>query len=126
MLLVPRLSAVLTVVVGLMLAASLLADQWQFERGLSVALFPMVIMAMTIEHLSVAWEERGPAVAMQQAVGSLVVAVIGYLLMVNDVVVHAMFTFPELLLVVLAVTIVLGRYTGYRLTELWRFRSIGG
>jgi hypothetical protein len=31
--------------------------------------------------------------------------------------------FPELLLIVLAVTLLLGRYTGYRLTELWRFRA---
>jgi hypothetical protein len=28
-----------------------------------------------------------------------------------------------LLLVVLAMTLLLGRYTGYRLTELWRFRE---
>ena len=27
--------------------------------GLSVALFPMVIIAMTIERMSVVWEERG-------------------------------------------------------------------
>jgi len=32
--------------------------------------------------------------------------------------------FPELLLVVLAATLLLGRYTGYRLFELWRFREL--
>ena len=35
-----------------------------------------------------------------------------------------MFTFPELLLIVLAVTILLGRYTGYRLVELPRFKVL--
>jgi len=32
--------------------------------------------------------------------------------------------FPELLLAVLAVTLLLGRYSGYRLTELYRFRVL--
>jgi len=126
LLLVPRLSAVVTVVVGLMLAASLFADEWQLDRGLAVALFPIVIMAMTIEHMSVAWEERGPAVALQEGFGSLVVAVAGYFVMINPIIGHVMFTFPELLLVVLALSIALGRYTGYRMTELWRFRSLQG
>lgn len=36
---------------------------------------------------------------------------------------YLLFVFPELLLVVLAVILLLGRYTGYRLSELWRFRS---
>jgi len=36
---------------------------------------------------------------------------------------HLVFVFPELLLIVLAANLLLGRYTGYRLTELWRFRS---
>jgi hypothetical protein len=37
---------------------------------------------------------------------------------------HLIFVFPELLLVLLAVTLVLGRYSGYRLTELFRFRAL--
>jgi hypothetical protein len=32
--------------------------------------------------------------------------------------------FPELLVVVLAGTLLLGRYSGYRLSELWRFRVL--
>jgi hypothetical protein len=37
---------------------------------------------------------------------------------------HLMFTFPELLLVLLAVVMLIGRYTGYRLTELRRFKEL--
>ena len=38
---------------------------------------------------------------------------------------HLVFVFPELLLLVLAATLLLGRYTGYRLVELRRFRMLG-
>jgi len=36
---------------------------------------------------------------------------------------HLFFVYPEILIVLLAVSILLGRYSGYRLMELWRFRE---
>ncbi len=124
LLLVPRLSAVLIVVVMLMLMISLLSHSLRMETGLSVALFPMVIIAMTIERMSVVWEERGAAEAMRAGVGSIVVAIFAYIAMGLDWLNHMIFTFPELLLIVLALVLVAGRYTGYRLTELKRFASL--
>jgi hypothetical protein len=37
---------------------------------------------------------------------------------------HLVFVFPELLLVLLAATLLLGRYSGYRLMDLYRFREL--
>ncbi len=124
LLLVPRLAAVLIIVILLMLLVSLLSHKLGIYRGLSVALFPMVIMAMTIERMSLVWEERGPGEAIQQGIGTLFIASFGYLLMSNEYLEHLIFVFPELLLTLLAFTLLLGRYTGYRLTELWRFRGM--
>lgn len=124
LLLVPRLASVLICVVLIMAVLSIVAHKLGFDRGLSVALFPMVIMTMTIERLSIVWDERGASHAMKQAVGSLAVAVLCYLVMNLDIVAHQLFTFPELLLIILAATILLGRYTGYRLVELPRFKVL--
>ncbi|WP_031433814.1 inactive transglutaminase family protein [Methylomarinum vadi] len=124
LLLVPRLAAVLIIVVILMLFLSLLTHKLGIDRGLSVALFPMVILTMTIERMSLVWEELGPAEALQQGIGSLFIASIGYLLMTNPLLEHLIFVFPELLFFLLGITLLLGRYTGYRLTELWRFRAL--
>jgi 7 transmembrane helices usually fused to an inactive transglutaminase len=44
--------------------------------------------------------------------------------MTNRVVEYLTFNFPELLLVNLAFILLLGQYTGYRLTELRRFQPI--
>ncbi len=123
LLLVPRLASVVTVVVLLMAGISVVSANLGLQRGLSVALFPMVIMAMTIERASIIWEENGALEAFRQGLGTLVVALLGYMVMFNEILQHMVFLFPELLLVVLATTLLLGRYTGYRLTELRRFRS---
>jgi hypothetical protein len=124
LLMVPRLSAVLIVVVILMLVISLVSHKMGMETGLSVALFPMVIIAMTIERMSVVWEERGAADAMRAGLGSLAVAVTAYIFMGMSWLEHLIFTFPELLLVILSLVLLAGRYTGYRLVELSRFRAL--
>ncbi len=124
LLLVPRLAAVLIVVVLLMAMLSIVSHQLGLERGLSVALFPMVILTMTIERMSIVWEERGAGEALQQGLGSLLVAALTYLAMSDVYLQHLMFVFPELLLVLLAASLLLGRYTGYRLVELRRFRAL--
>ncbi len=126
LLLVPRLAAVLTVVVLLMLLVSILSHRLGIEIGLSIALFPMVIMTMAIERMSIVWEERGPGEAMKEGVGTLLAAAVIYVLMITPQVQHFVLVFPETLLVVLAATLLLGRYTGYRLTELFRFRELAG
>ena len=124
LLLVPRLAAVLIVVVILMALMSIFTNGLGIERGLSVALFPMVIMTMTIERMSIVWEERGPYEAVKQGLGSLLAASLAYLVMHNREVQHLFFVFPELLLVLLAATLLLGRYSGYRLLELLRFKVL--
>ena len=124
LLLVPRLAAVLTIVVLLMVGLSVIGHRLGIEIGLSVALFPMVIMAMTIERMSIVWEERGPAEALKEGLGTMLAAALIYLVMIQPIVKYLVLVFPELLLVLLAATILMGRYTGYRLTELFRFKAL--
>ncbi len=124
LLLVPRLASVVVVVIIVMTFISIVSYKIGFDRGLSVALFPIVILAMTIERMTVVWDERGAKEAIVQATGSFAVAVLCYLLMTNELVKHWTFVFPELLLVILAAILALGRYSGYRLVELPRFKVL--
>lgn len=126
LLLVPRLAAVLICVILIMAIMSLVSHRLGLDSGLSVALFPMVILTMTIERLSILWDERGGDTALKQAGGSLIVAILCYLLMRWSLLEYWFFAFPELLLVLLALTLLLGRYTGYRLTEIGRFKVLAG
>ncbi len=124
LLLIPRLTTILVIVVILMISISLITNQLAVERALSVALFPIVILAMTIERMSITWEENGPREAISHGLGSLLVACAGYLVMTNEKLMYIMFVFPEMLFVVLALSLLAGRYTGYRLLELRRFSAI--
>ncbi|MDZ3825681.1 MULTISPECIES: osmotic stress tolerance membrane protein RloB [Pseudomonas] len=119
----PRLSVVLTFVVVLIAAISLFSHKLGLERGLSVALFPMVILTMTIERLSITWEERGASHAMKVAIGTLFAASLAHLIMTVPELVYFVFTFPAILLIMVGFMLAMGRYRGYRLTELVRFKA---
>ncbi|HYQ37522.1 MAG TPA: inactive transglutaminase family protein [Pseudomonas sp.] len=119
----PRLSVVLTFVVILIAVISLFSHKLGLERGLSVALFPMVILTMTIERLSITWEERGGGHAFKVAVGTLIAATLAYLLMTIPELTYFIFTFPAVLLILVGFMLAMGRYRGYRLTELFRFKA---
>jgi len=124
LLLVPRLAAVVTIVVLLMTTISMISHQLGAETGLSVSLFPMVIISMVIERMSVVWEERGAATSIREGFGSLLMAALAYSFMTLDILAYWVTVFPEVNLIVLGVIVALGRYTGFRLTELIRFRQL--
>lgn len=124
LLLVPRLAAILTIVVLLMILISIISQNLDLESGLSVALFPMVILTMTIERMCVTWDERGAYEAIKAGVGSMAAAVFAFWIISYKSLQYLIFAFPELLLVLLALILFFGQYRGYRLFELLRFKAL--
>ena len=124
LLLVPRLSAILSVVILLMIGISILSQSLNLESGLSIALFPMVILTMTIERMCIMWDERSPFAAFKASFGSLFAATLCYGAMNQPEIQYLVFAFPELVLVILSLILWFGQYRGYRLLELVRFNSL--
>ncbi|MBV6623652.1 MAG: UUP1 family membrane protein [Rivularia sp. (in: Bacteria)] len=124
LLIVPRLAAILTATVLTIGILAIILQRFGINLGLSISLFPIVILAMLIERAALSWEEAGAKETIIAGLGTVFVAVIGYLCVINPYVQHLAFTFPELLLLVLGINILVGRYNGYKLTEYFRFKSM--
>jgi len=124
LLLVARISAVLIIVVGIMAVVAVFAYKLGFKDAITITFFPMIILAWTIERMSIVWEEDGPKEVFLQGGGSLGVAILAYFAMINPTMQFWTFNFPEFLLAVLGLIILVGRYSGYRLSELYRFASM--
>ena len=84
----------------------------------------MIILSWTIERMSILWEEEGYKEVLKQGGGSLFVAVCAYLSMSSLLVQHWTFNFLGLQLVLLALVLIMGNYTGFRLSELKRFKPL--
>lgn len=124
LLLVPRIASVLVFVIIIFAAIGIASHKLGWESGLAVTFFPMIILSWTIERMSILWEEDGPREVMIQGGGSLFTAALAYLLMINPYIEFLTFNFPELLLVLLAIIIMIGSYSGFRLLELGRFEPM--
>jgi hypothetical protein len=125
LLLVARVASVVIVVILLMAIIAVASYKLGVDQALTVTFFPTIILAWTIERMSILWEEEGMHEVMVQGGGSLLVAVLAYLAMSSRLVAHLTFNFPELMLTLLGLIFLLGKYKGYRLSELYRFRDLG-
>ncbi|MDX1749078.1 MAG: inactive transglutaminase family protein [Methylophaga sp.] len=124
LLLVARISAVIIMVIGMIAIFSIIAYKFGLTEGMKITFFPMIILAWTIERMSILWEEEGAKQVMIQGGGSLLVAILAYLAMNLDWVRHLTFNFMGIQLILMGLTLVAGSYTGYRLLELKRFKPL--
>lgn len=126
LLLVPRLSVILTLVIACFTLLALVGNKLGLRELMAVGLIPFVILTMTIERFFILIEESGVWEAFRAAIGSVGVSVIAYGIISWETLQFTFFVYPELILTVAALQILLGRYTGYRLSELYRFRFLKG
>lgn len=124
LLMVPRLSVVLTYVVLMIVFAISLLEYFQLTPSAQAVLLPMVIVTMTIERFHITSEEDGTRAAARLLGGTLVVGFCCYLVLRWASAGELLLRFPELHLFTIAALVLTGRYTGYRLTELRRFRDL--
>ncbi len=120
----PTLAILLTVVVLSMLGTTLVADRLSLEELAHIAHFPIAVMAIVAENLYLVLTEKGPREGLKHFAGTLVVVLACFLVMNSMAMQVLVMGFPEVLLVVIAANIYLGRWVGVRLIELWRFRRL--
>lgn len=124
LLMVPRLSVLLCVVVLTITGLALVgrdAESRDFSAGV---LLPIVILTMLIERFSIALAEEGPRSALLQFGWSVAVALCAWPIFRSPTLEHLFFGFPELVFCVMGAMVLIGGYTGYRLADLLRFRSL--
>ena len=124
LLLVARISAVIITVITIIALFSVFSYRVGLTEGLKITFFPMIILSWTVERMSILWEEEGWHEVAVQGSGSLLTAVAAYLAMTNPWIRHLSFNFIGLQFVALAMIMLIGSYTGYRLLELRRFSSL--
>jgi len=121
---VPRSAVMLSIVVSLLVAFVL----YSHARGRSVAgalpFLPLVIVTGLVERFWTTEEEDGTPAALRTMFATLLTAAAVFLVVRAEVVRQTIVDYPETLGFVIAAQLVLGRYTGYRLTELFRFRDL--
>ncbi len=120
-LVVPRIAAVITVLTVLILGVGVLVTENAGHRLALLALFPVVILSFAAERLQEMMERSRLAELSRMIAWTVLVTVLCYLAFSSVLLRGLFFQFPELLLVVLAAQLAVGRWTGIRASEFYRF-----
>lgn len=120
---VPRLGVIVTFVILVLLALTIVGGTRGIQRAVAVGFFPIIVMTMMIERLVVTLAEEGTRNALVISGYTAVAASVCYLALSSEFLQDLFFLFPEFLLAVMALLLLIGRYTGYRLTEYFRFKA---
>ena len=103
---------------------AIIGYNWNLSIASSALFFPIIITAWIIERASITWEEEGARNATKQIINTSAVAILTYFVISSPYIRHIMFAFDELNVVILFIVMLLGTYTGYRVTELMRFAPL--
>ena len=120
----PTLAILLAAVVFTLLTTSMAAERLGIAALTRVTLFPIAVLAICAERFYLSLTEHGPRTAGKELAGTLVVMLACYVVMNSLALQVLVIGFPEVLFLVVAANVYLGRWVGMRLSEYLRFRTL--
>jgi hypothetical protein len=120
----PKMSIMLVTVVIFMMSMTVLGVHAGLFDLAHVTLFPIAILAITAERFALIEVEQGFGKSLKILGVTLIVVAACYLVMDSLFLQSMMLAFPELLLMVVAINLWLGKWMGIRVMEFLRFKRL--
>ena len=121
---IPKISLLISLLALSFFLVLALAVFFEVSLNLSLTIFPMLVMATISEKFIASQSESGLKMAFLAAAETVLVALAGYFLINAEFMRSAILAFPEWILVPILATIWLGKFTGLRVSEYFKFRSL--
>lgn len=120
----PRVAIMITIV-GFAILLLLILGGINNRTGLaSVSIFPILIMITLVEKFIAVQIEKGNRAAVILSLETLLISIIGYYIASWSLLIGALIKYPWISLLTIPINIFLGKWTGLRLSEYFRFRQI--
>jgi len=120
----PRVAIMITVV-GFSILILLIIGGIYNRTGLaSVSIFPILIMITLVEKFVAVQIEKGGRAAVVLAVETLLISAVGYYIASWGLLIKVLLNYPWVSFLTIPVNIFLGKWTGLRVSEYFRFRQI--
>jgi hypothetical protein len=120
---VPRVSLMLSLIVIVLILAIVGANMNEMPATKYISLFPIIILTGMVERFWTLETEDGTSSSFKTLLTTMLIAATIALVCGVPLVVGQLFRYPETLGFIMAAQLLIGRYTGYRLLELFRFRD---
>ena len=121
---IPRTALVLSAIALSFLAVIWFLIYFKSPVAISLALFPMLVMSTVTEKFLSAQQEEGMRHALWGVARTVIVVVAAYYLVTWSAFANLLTATPEYVLLPLLALLLLGKFTGLRIAEYFRFRSL--
>ncbi|EKD53258.1 MAG: hypothetical protein ACD_61C00090G0005 [uncultured bacterium] len=121
----PKLAILIWLVSVAVLGLLIMSPMIGLERLMSVGIFPIMIFVLLAETFIEARITRSLATSFGMTLETVVLAFIAYKLMSSTWVQNQVLLQPEIsITLILVIDLLIGKYKGLRLSEVWRFRNL--
>lgn len=120
---VPRVALMLSLIVVVLILAVQMANYHDFPVTRYISLFPLIILTGMVERFWTLENEDSVGASFRTLLSTMLIAATISIFLSFKFIVRWMFAYPETLGLIMAGQLLIGRYTGYRLMELLRFRD---
>lgn len=120
----PRVAIMLTIVAIAILFMLTIGGGFRRTGLASVSIFPILIMITLVEKFITVQIEKGDRVAVMLAAETLVISILGFYIASWPMLISFIVTYPWIVILTIPMNLVIGKWTGLRITEYVRFREI--
>lgn len=120
----PRVAIMLTVVAIFILGILVLGGEFRRTGLAAVSIFPILIMITIVEKFVAVQIEKGNRAAIVLAIETLVISIFGFYIASSETLIKLLVLYPWIILFTIPINVFLGRWTGLRISEYFRFKEI--
>ena len=96
----------------------------EFERILSVSIFPILVLMLLGDMIVSVQLHKSSSETFMITGTTILIGLLGYLAATSSVIQNAIILYPEIVLLVIPANIIVGRYFGLRILEMFRFNKV--
>lgn len=120
----PRVAILLSVVAITMLILLTFGGSLKRTGLAAVSIFPILIMITLVEKFIAIQIEKDTKTAFILAIETLIISIVGYFVASWEFLIQALVYWPWIVIFTLPLNILLGKWTGLRLSEYLRFKEV--
>ncbi len=121
---IPRMSILLIIVSLSILFVYVIGIYLGSQRLINISILPILLLIILSENFVSAQMEKGTKNAISLTLQTLGISIIVYFIITLPVIKDFILGFPEIIFISLLINIILGRWTGLRILEYYRFRNL--
>jgi hypothetical protein len=120
----PRVAITLSIISLIILLFLVFGGSLQRTGLAAVSIFPLLIMITLVEKFISTQIEKGTKTAYLLALETLLISIAGYFLLKWNFLINLVIAYPFVILLTIPINIILGKWTGLRISEYLRFKEI--